>query len=393
MTNAFQPLTGVRVVDLSQVLAGPFATYQLALMGAEVLKIEQPGKGDWTRNGMAPGPNDPPDMGLAFLAHNAGKKSVALDLKSPKGLADAKDLIRPADVFVENFKPGVAAGLGLGFEDVAALKPDIVYCSVSAFGQDGPMADRPAYDHVIQGMCGIMLTTGTPEAGPTKVGAPYIDYATGMNAAVAIMAGLMEARRTGQAQRLDVAMLDSALMLMTSMVSSHLTDGVTPGQTGNAAWSGSPSSGAFETADGTLMLAANTDDQFRRLCHALGRAEIPDDARWATTEARRENAPSLRAELEEVFATSDALHWESELAKARVPAGKVRRLDEILAEQHIKTRKLTVAQDQPGRKTPAHVPTLAFKANGLRPGPATPGASLGRDTKDVLAEIGRSGGE
>jgi crotonobetainyl-CoA:carnitine CoA-transferase CaiB-like acyl-CoA transferase len=193
----FQPLNGIRVVDLSQVLAGPFATYQLALMGAEVLKIEKPGEGDWTRLGGALPDLADHRMGLGFLTQNAGKKSVTIDLKSPEGLELVKHLISTADVFVENFKPGVAERLGLGFETVRSLNPRIVYCSISAYGQDGPLSRRPAYDHVIQGMCGIMLTTGEPGGPPTKVGAPYIDYATGMNAAMAVVAGLLEVRRTG----------------------------------------------------------------------------------------------------------------------------------------------------------------------------------------------------
>lgn len=386
---SFAPLQGIRIVDLSQVLAGPFATYQMALLGAEVLKIEKPSQGDWTRDGMARADGDRPGMGLPYLAHNAGKKSLALDLKDPESLTAARALIATADVFVENFKPGVAEGLGLGFAAVKALRPDIVYCSISAYGQDGPLSDRPAYDHVIQGMCGIMLTTGAPGSGPNKVGAPYIDYATGMNAAMAVMAGLMEARRTGQAQRLDVAMLDSALMLMASLVSSQQTTGQTPGQSGNAAWSGAPASGAFETADGTLMLAANTVEQFHRLAHAVGRPDLASDPRWATAAAMRDNAPALRTALEAIFATKSAEHWETLLGPARVPVAKVRRLDETMAHPHTQARTLTVAQDIPGRETPVHVPALSFKANGLRPGPARPAPELGADTDMAFNVPGR----
>lgn len=275
----FQPLKGTRVIDLSQVLAGPFATYQMALMGAEILKIEKPGEGDWTRTGGALPELSNRKMGLGYLVHNAGKKSVTIDLKAPEGLEIIKQLISTADVFVENFKPGVAERLGLGFETVRALNPKIVYCSISAYGQDGPLSARPAYDHVIQGMCGIMKTTGAPGGPPTKVGAPYVDYATGMNAAMAVMAGLMEVQRTNKAVQIDVAMLDTALMLMASLMSQHLSAGWEPTQNGNEAWSASPSSGAFETADGMLMLAANNDAQFHKLCKALGRQDIIDDPR------------------------------------------------------------------------------------------------------------------
>ncbi len=386
----FQPLNGVRVVDLSQVLAGPYATYQLALMGAEVIKIERPGEGDWTRTGGASTGLSDLGMGLGFLTQNAGKKSVALDLKSPEGIAALKALITGANVFVENFRPGVAKRLGLGFEEVRALNPKIVYCSISAYGQDGPLSPRPAYDHVIQGMCGIMTTTGKPGDGPTKVGAPYVDYATGMNAAMAIMAGLMEVARTGEAVQLDVAMLDTALHLMSSLVTQHLSAGWKPVQNGNEAWSASPSSGAFETSDGTLMLAANNEAQFRRFCAVIGRADILTDPRWREPEARRENGPALRKTLVETFLTRPARHWEELLETADVPAARVRGLDEVLAERHVRVRGLTSTFQIPGHAAPVHVPNLSFKANGQPVAPSTRPRELGADTQAVLDAAGLS---
>ena len=225
----FQPLQGVKVVDLSQVLAGPFATYQLGLMGAEIIKIERPGSGDWSRGGEGLPGSTAADMGLAYLTQNAGKRSVTIDLKAAAGLDLVKRVIEGADIFVENFKPGVAARLGLSFEAVRRLKPTIVYCSISAYGQDGPIGHRPAYDHVVQGMCGIMRTTGTAETEPNKVGAPYIDYATGLNAALAMVSALHEARRTAEAVHIDVAMLDTALLLMASLMTKQLSTGWRPG--------------------------------------------------------------------------------------------------------------------------------------------------------------------
>lgn len=387
-TPGFQPLAGLRVVDLSQVLAGPFATYQLSLLGAEVLKIEKPGEGDWTRNG---GPS--PDlsalgMGLNYLAHNAAKKSVTLDLKAKKGLDALKKLIATADIFVENFKPGVAERLGLGFEAVRELRPDIVYCSISAYGQDGPFSPRPAYDHVIQGMCGIMLTTGQKGDGPTKVGAPYVDYATGMNAAMAIMAGLAEVRRTGKAVRLDVAMLDTALMLMASLVTQHLTAGWQPAQNGNEAWSQSPSSGAFQTKDGVLMLAANNDRQFRLLCSAVGREDILNDPRWSTPAARASAALALRSELVDLFMTKTAAEWETLLEHSTVPAARVRSLDEVVKEDQFAARDLISEMNIAGHAAPVHVPNLPFKANGANLHPAQAPSTLGADTDAVLKGAG-----
>ena len=384
----FRPLAGLRVVDLSQVLAGPFATYQLALLGAEVLKIEKPGEGDWTRNGGPDKTLGARGMGLSFLAHNAAKKSVTLDLKAPAGLAALRRLIASADIFVENFKPGVADRLGLGFDAVRDLRPDIVYCSVSAFGHDGPLSPRPAYDHVIQGMCGIMLTTGRKGDGPTKVGAPYIDYATGMNAAMAIMAGLAEVRRTGRAVRLDVAMMDTALMLMASLVTQHLTAGWQPAQNGNEAWSQSPSSGAFQTADGVLMLAANNDRQFRQLCAATGRDDILADPRWSDPATRMTEAASLREELVALFLTRSATEWETLLDGTGVPAGRVRRLDEMVAEDQFAARDLVSEISLDGHDGPVHVPNLPFKANGANLHPGSAPSLLGADTESVLAAAG-----
>ena len=384
----FQPLKGIRVIDLSQVLAGPYATYQLALMGAEVIKIEKPGEGDWTRVGsLLPDLSDR-RMGLGYLTQNAAKKSVTINLKSPEGLDLARRLIAEADVFVENFKPGVAERLGLGFEAARAIRKDIVYCSISAYGQSGPLSRRPAYDHVIQGMCGIMLTTGKPGDGPTKVGAPYVDFATGMNAAMAIMAALMEVKRTGKAQQLDIAMLDTALMLMASLMTQHRSAGWMPVQNGNEAWSASPSSGAFQTADGILMLAANNEPQFRKLCQAIGRQDIPTDPRWSTPDARARNGDGLRDALNETFLARSAAEWEHILEEVDVPAARVRTLDETLAEPQIDARGLLQEVFVEGHDGAIHVPSLSFRANGHAIGPQAPPPVLGGDTERVLQEMG-----
>jgi len=384
----FQPLKGVRIVDLSQVLAGPYATYQLALMGAEVIKIEKPGEGDWTRTGGLLPDLAKRRMALGFLTQNAAKKSVTINLKTPEGLELARKLVSTADVFVENFKPGVAERLGLGYETVRDIRKDIVYCSISAYGQNGPLSRRPAYDHVIQGMCGIMLTTGKPGDGPTKVGAPYVDFATGMNAAMAVMAGLLEVKRTGAAVQLDVAMLDTALMLMASLMTQNLSADWVPAQNGNEAWSASPSSGAFETADGLLMLAANNESQFRKLCKAIGRGDILDDPRWHTPEARRENGDALRETLNAAFLSETARHWETILEQADVPAARVRRLDETMTEPQIGARGLMTEIRIDGHDGPIHVPAMSFLANGRNTAPQSPPSELGSDTDAILGELG-----
>ncbi len=389
----FQPLAGLRVIDLTQVLAGPYAAYQLGLMGAEVLKIEMPDGGDWSRDKGEIAALNAERMGLAYLTQNGNKKSVALDLKTPEGLEAMKRLVESADVFIENFRPGTIARLGLAFEAVREINPRIVYCSISAFGQDGEMSHRPAYDHVIQGMCGIMKTTGTPDTGPQKVGAPYVDYATGLNAAFAIVSGLHEARRTGEAVHLDVAMLDTSMLLMASLVTSHLTGGWVPKPSGNEAWSQSPSSGAFETSDGLLMVAANNDRQFRALCAGLGRPDILDDDRWRAPETRRANATALRAELVNIFLSGTARHWEKVLDAAGVPAARVRSLDETLAEDHARTRGIAHTMRWEREPQDIHLPTLGFKVDGKIVAPAKAPPALGADTADVLRGIGYSEAE
>lgn len=386
----FQPLTGLRVIDLTQVLAGPYAAYQLGLMGAEVLKIETPGVGDWAREKGDFLDLNAERMGLTYLTQNANKKSVTLDLKTPVGLEIIKRLIESADVFIENFRPGVIARLGLPFDVVREINPKIVYCSISAFGQDGEISHRPAYDHVIQGMCGIMRTTGTPEGGPQKVGAPYIDYATGLNAAFAIVSALHETKRSGKAIHLDVAMLDTSMLLMASLVTSHLSSGWMPKQTGNEAWSQSPSSGAFETQDGLLMVAANNDKQFEALCTGLGRADILEDKRWRDPVARAGNAAALRAELVGIFRSQSADHWEQVLDGAGVPAARVRSLDEVLAEGQAETRGFARPMNWPGVARDIHLPTLGFKVDREVIAACAPPPELGRDTHAVLRELGYS---
>ena len=389
----FKPLLGKRVIDLSRVLAGPFATYQLALLGAEVIKIERPGTGDWTRTGAAPAGLESRGMATAFLTQNAGKRSLILDLVAEADRSRLLALVETADVFVENFRPGVAESLGLSFDTILSVKPDIVYCSLSAFGQDGPIGHRAAYDHVVQGMCGIMRTTGTPETEPNKVGAPYIDYATGLNGAFAIVSALHEIKRTGKGLHLDVAMLDTALLLMASLMTNHLNTGWQPVASGNEAWSQAPASGAFETAAGTVMIAANTERQFHDFCHAVGLDAVLGDPRFAGPETRRKNLTMLRTMIAERMTTASADHWETVLDRAGVPAARIRSLDEVLAEPQVKARAVTLAIDVPDAARALHMPTLGFKVNGQVVGPELPPPLLGADTEAILGTLPSDSGK
>ena len=264
------PLKGIRVLDLTQVFAGPYCTYELALLGADIIKVEPPG-GEQTRFGGAIAELNEQRLGLSFCAQNANKDCIEIDLKTEEGVEAILTLADEVDVFVQNFRPGVIERLGLGEKVIRARNPEIIYCSISAYGGDGPIGHRPAYDHVVQAMSGIMSTTGTEEMGPTKVGAPYIDYATGLNSAFAILAALLEKNRTGKGQLVDISMLDTALNLMANNLVTVATTGRDMPKLGNEAASRAPSSGCFETKDGSLlMLAANNEKQFIAVCKALG---------------------------------------------------------------------------------------------------------------------------
>ena len=358
------PLDGIRIVDLTQVLAGPYCTYQLALLGAQVIKVEPPG-GELTRlGGPIPELNDQ-GLGLGFCTQNADKDCVEADLKDPDAVDRVLQLIRDADVFVQNYRPGVAERLGFGVAALQAINPRLVYCSISAYGEVGPIGHRPAYDHVVQAMSGIMQTTGTDEMGPVKVGAPYIDYATGLNAAFAVMAALRELDRTGKPQVVDVAMLDTALNLMANNLVSTATTGREMPKLGNEAASRAPSSGCYATADGSLiMLAANNERQFRNLVKVLGSEEWADDERWSDPATRRKNQDALRKKINEAFLSRTAPEWEAALDGAGVPASCVRSIGQVIEEGQPDARGLLTDMTVGSGDTPVRLPGIGFRING-----------------------------
>ena len=384
----FKPLKGIKVLDLTSVLAGPYSTYQLALLGAEVIKIENLSGGDWTRVGGKDKDLVKNSMGTSFLIQNSDKKSIQLDLKSDKGKEIALSLIKSVDVFVENMRPGKAEKIGLGWDKVSSLNNKIVYCSISAFGQDGPFAKRGAYDHVVQGMTGIMSTTGTKESGPTKVGAPYIDYATGLNAAFAITAALHETKQNNKPIRLDVSMMDTSLLLMANMVTEHLNSGWIPTPMGNEAQSGSPSSGMYKTKTVPILLAANNDIQFFNLCDALNSIQEFDKEKWKVEQNRKKYQNELRDEFQKIFITKSADFLETLLNKFNVPAGKVRTLPEICSEEQFLQRKLWNNIKIENINKDFLVPSIGFKVNENTVVPENAPPKLGRDTKSILNSIG-----
>ncbi len=382
------PLQGVRVLECASIIAGPYCAYMLTLLGAETVKIERPSTGDWMRSEGGDAALVAAGMGSAFLSCNAGKRSVALNLKDPRGVKIAREIASRVDVMIENWRPGTAHRLGVGFEAIRTVNPRIVYCSISGFGQDGPLSPRPAYDHIIQAVSGIMSVTGTPETAPSRTGPPLVDYLTGLSAAIAILAALRERDRTGEAQLIDVGMLDCAVAGMGSILSAHVNGGVPAAPIGNAAASGVPSSGMFPTRTSPLTVVANTEAQFAALCGVLGRPDLVDDARFREPAVRKQNQDALRAILAACLAGRPAIEWEQRLAEAGVPAGAVRSVPELLNDAQVSARDLFRRLELPEQGRDAALPTAGFKLNGRRVSPERSPPLLGADNESVLAELG-----
>ena len=384
----FKPLNGIKVIDLTSVLAGPYCTYQLSLLGAEIIKIENIFNGDWTRIGGKDDDLNNQSMGSSYLVQNSNKKSIQINLKTDKGKEIVYKLIKSANIFVENMRPGKAEKIGLGWDHLSKLNNSLIYCSISAFGQDGPFSRRGAYDHVVQGMSGIMSTTGTKETGPTKVGAPFIDYSTGLNAAFAITSALLQVQKNKSPIRLDVSMLDTSFLLMANMVTEHLNSGWIPKPMGNEAQSGSPSSGLFDTKTTQILLAANNDQQFSSLCDALNTISFFDKEKWIISDYREKNKTDLRADLQEIFKLKTAEFLEMLLNEYGVPAGKIRTLPEALNEDQFKLRGLWNPIHIKSIGKNYKVPSVGFKVNrnSIKADEAPP--TLGENSKLILKDLG-----
>ena len=380
-----RPLAGLRVLDLTNVLAGPFACHQLAHLGAEVIKVEAVGRGDLARNLGADAALSKQGMGISFLAQNAGKTSLTLNLKAPKGKAVLKRLVASADVLVENFRPGVMDRLGLGYETLKAENPALIYCAISGFGQDGPWAHRPAYDQIIQGASGVMSVTGDTASAPLRVGYPLADTVGGLTAAMAISAALNAPERGAF---IDVSMLDSVLATMGWVVSNYLVGGVDPQPQGNENPTSAPS-GAFQCADKLINIAANKDEQWQLLARHLGRDDLLEHPDFATRELRKANRLRLKAELETVLTARPAQDWEDELNRIGVPSGAVLSLPEVLAHPQITERGLLARfDDTPGLDRAIDLMRIGAMIDGARPSVDTPPPALGVDTTAILAELG-----
>ncbi len=381
-----QPLAGLRIADFSHVIAGPLATQFLCLLGAEVIKVEPP-QGDamrfYTR--------DPERRGMAepFIGANAGKKSVILDLKSSEGRDAARAIVAQSDVFVENFRPGVAARLGLGAEALTEANPGLIYCSVSGFGQEGPMRDYPAIDQVIQSVSGLMTLTGSPgNEKPLRVGFPIVDTYCALLTAFAILAAVTQQRADpeGKGQVIDVSMLDATMVMMSSVVGAMLQGGTPPTRSGNRGFSGAPTADTFACADAPITIGAVQQVQVERLFAALGCEALLEDARFATPEARLQNDAALQEALAPCFARETAEALEAKLAAAGVPAGKVRTTTEALELAQLDGRGLFL--DVPVGDGRAQVLNAGFKFAHDGPGHGRGAPKLGEHTDDVLAALG-----
>src|SRR6516165_2618937 len=322
MTGMGGLLDGIRVLDLTNVLAGPFGAYQLALLGAEVIKVESPGTGDLARQLGADPALNKALMGASFLAQNAGKRSVTINLKSAAGTDVFRRLVRTADVVIENFRPGVLERLGLGYDTLRELRPGLVYCAISGFGQDGPLRDNPAYDQIVQGLSGVMSVTGDAASAPLRVGYPVADTIGGLTAAFAIAAALVRRGRSGEGECIDVSMLEATLVTMGWQVSNWLIAGVRSQPLGNENMTAAPS-GTFATGDGPLNIAANQQQQFETLARLIGRRELVSDPRFCGREARKRNRLALKAEIETALAEKSAREWSALFNAHGVPAGEV----------------------------------------------------------------------
>ena len=381
------PLDGIRVLDLSNVLAGPFCGYNLARLGAEVIKVENPDGGDLARRLGADPAMAHRLMGLSFVAVNAGKQSLTLDLKDPECKEAFLRLVERSDVVLENFRPKVMERLGLGYEALAARNPKIIYCAISGFGQDGPWADRPAYDQIVQGLSGAMSVTGDTGSAPLRTGFPVSDTIAGMTAAFAISAALVDQRTTGKGRRIDVSLLEATVAAMGWVVSNYLNAGVIPEPMGNENFTAAPS-GTFRTATGPLNIAANEQKQYESLCNLVERPDLKTDPRFSDRQSRKLNRASLTAELEIALAVKGAEEWETLLNTNGVPAGQVLTVPQVLQEAQIYDRGFVEevdCQTSAGKRLRVTRPGFLIDADYPRPSPPP---MLGQHTEHWLRELG-----
>jgi CoA:oxalate CoA-transferase len=379
-------LNGIRILDMTNVLAGPFATLHLALLGAEVIKIENPVGGDLARKlGNVPELNKKL-MGTSFLAQNSNKKSFTLNLKSDKAKEIFKKLVATSDVLVENFRPGVMARLGLSYEKLSELNPRLIYCAISGFGQTGPDAFKPAYDQIIQGLSGVMAINGDETLNPLRTGFPVCDTVGGLNAAYAIMSALYYREKTGEGQFIDIAMLDSIMPLMGWVAANLLIGGKQPILMGNDNFTAAPS-GTFLTKDGYINIAANKQEQWEDLCDVLGISELKGDLRFKERDTRKANRKLLTPLLEKKLKEKETKYWVDALNVKGIPSGEILSLDDALNQPQIEHRKALTEIDTPevGKIRVFNTTAKFDKTNG---DVDSPPPVLSQHTEEILKSLG-----
>jgi formyl-CoA transferase len=330
------PLTGLRILDLSRVLAGPYCTMLLGDLGAEVIKVERPGTGDDTR---AWGPPFAGGESAYYLCANRNKKSLTVNLKSATGQEIIRRLVQVSDVLVENFKVGELTELGLGYDHLKTLNPGLVYCSITGYGQTGPDSDLPGYDFIIQGRGGVMSITGEPDGEPMKVGVAVVDITAGLFAATAIQAALLARVHTGQGQAIDISLLDAQVAWLANVASNYLVSSQRPGRFGNGHPTIVPYQ-SFRARDGFFCLAVGNDGQWQKLCRMLGHPELAEDRRFATNPVRVQHREVLISILQEIFSTQDIAFWLREIATAGIPCGPVQAIDQVFADPQVLARDM-----------------------------------------------------
>ena len=380
---------GVRIVDFTQVLCGPMATAQLALLGAEVIKIEQPEVGDQMRMLSARDHWAETRCSPAFMGVNYGKRSITLNLKSPEAKEIVTRLVKGANVIAENFKPGVLDRLGFGYEWAKSVEPSIVYLSISGFGQTGPLRGAGAYDGAIQAMSGMMSTTGTPELGPLRAGFPIADMTTGMNAAFALASALYRQKATGEGQHLDLAMTDSMLSLMNYSVCRLAVAGDEPELLGNNSPSFQATSSVFPTKDGHLSIAVFTDVMAARLCDAIGHPEWKNEPMWGTTQGRRDNFEEIQSALNDILSQKTTAEWLPIMETEGVPVSPVNTLKEAVYSEQVTQRNFLIDLPAPtGIEGTVQLPGTSFIASEDTPGTDRAAPRVGEHTDEILTEFG-----
>jgi crotonobetainyl-CoA:carnitine CoA-transferase CaiB-like acyl-CoA transferase len=380
-----RPFEGVKILDCTHVLAGPFAAYQLAVLGADVIKVEDPNEPDQSRESGADMALNKKRMGTGFLTQGSNKRSIGLNLKTEDGREALKRLVQDwADVLVENYRPGAFKALGLGYEDLSRLNPKLVYASMTAFGQDGPRGNQTAYDHAIQATSGITATTGTETSGPIKVGAPIIDYSVGTTGAFAISAALYQTLRTGKGQHIDMAMLDVALILQASHITDYFHSGHTTKRAGNRMRF--PESSMQQASDGLVQLAASNPRQHQRFYNAIGE---PGEAERRSLEERHARYEEKQSMIARKMKEKTAQQWEDYLQSKHVPATRVRELKETLQDPQLKHRGVLHRHENvPGVGKPVTVPLCGFKFAHDGASIERPPPQLGQHTDEVLESVG-----